>query len=26
MTESDWAPFKGIAPDPWPKVSELLAA
>ena len=26
MTESDWAPFKSIQPDPWPKVSELLAA
>src|SRR6516225_2820867 len=24
MTESDW--FKSIAPDPWPKVRELLAA
>jgi glutathione S-transferase len=26
MTENDWAPFKSIAPDPWPKVRELLAA
>ena len=26
MTESDWTPFKSIAPDPWPKVRELLAA
>jgi glutathione S-transferase len=26
MTESDWAPFKSIQPDPWPKVRELLAA
>jgi glutathione S-transferase len=26
MTENDWAPFKAIQPDPWPKVSELLAA
>jgi glutathione S-transferase len=26
MTESDWAPFKSIEPDPWPKVCELLAA
>jgi glutathione S-transferase len=26
MTENDWAPFKSIQPDPWPKVRELLAA
>jgi glutathione S-transferase len=26
MTESDWAPFKSIEPDPWPKVRDLLAA
>jgi glutathione S-transferase len=26
MTEKDWAPFRGIEPDPWPKVRELLAA
>jgi glutathione S-transferase len=26
MTESDWAPFKKLAPDPWPKVQELLKA
>src|SRR6266851_1633002 len=26
MTESDWAPFKSIQPDPWPKVRDLLAA
>jgi glutathione S-transferase len=24
MTEKDWAPFKNLAPDPWPKVKELL--
>ena len=24
MTEKDWAPFKGLEPDPWPKVEELL--
>ncbi len=24
MTEKDWAPFKNLAPDPWPKVQELL--
>jgi glutathione S-transferase len=24
MTEKDWAPFKTLAPDPWPKVQELL--
>jgi hypothetical protein len=26
MTEKDWAPFKNLAPDPWPKVQELLRA
>lgn len=24
MTEADWAPFNNLAPDPWPKVQELL--
>ena len=24
MTEKEWAPFKGLEPDPWPKVEELL--
>jgi len=26
MVENDWAPFKSIQPDPWPKVRDLLAA
>ncbi len=26
MTESDWAPFRNLAPDPWPKVQALLQA
>ncbi|MGC2332606.1 MAG: glutathione S-transferase family protein, partial [Candidatus Acidiferrales bacterium] len=26
MTEADWGPFKSLAPDPWPKVQELLQA
>lgn len=26
MTESDWAPFRNLAPDPWPKVQSLLQA
>jgi glutathione S-transferase len=26
MKESDWAPFKNLAPDPWPKVQTLLKA
>jgi hypothetical protein len=26
MTESDWAPFRNLAPDPWPKVQTLLKA
>ena len=25
MTDEDWAPFKNLKPDPWPKVRELLA-
>jgi hypothetical protein len=24
MTETDWAPFKNLAPDPWPKVRSLV--
>lgn len=24
MTDADWAPFKELRPDPWPKVRELL--
>jgi glutathione S-transferase len=24
MTDADWAPFKTLAPDPWPKIEELL--
>jgi hypothetical protein len=24
MTQADWAPFKNLAPDPWPKVKTLL--
>ena len=24
MEETDWAPFKNLAPDPWPKVQALL--
>jgi len=24
MTEADWAPFKNLQSDPWPKVRELL--
>lgn len=24
MTQVDWAPFKNLAPDPWPKVKTLL--
>jgi hypothetical protein len=24
MSEADWAPFRKLAPDPWPKVQELL--
>ncbi len=26
MSEKDWAPFKNLQPDPWPKVQELLKA
>jgi glutathione S-transferase len=26
MADSDWAPFKNLAQDPWPKVQELLQA
>jgi glutathione S-transferase len=26
MTDKDWAPFKGIEPDPWPQVLRLLHA
>ena len=26
MTDTDWAPFKNLSPDPWPKVQELLRA
>jgi glutathione S-transferase len=26
MSEADWAPFKSLAPDPWPKVRALLKA
>lgn len=26
MTESDWAPFKDLLPDPWPKVRAILKA
>ena len=26
MQEADWAPFKNLAPDPWPKVQTLLQA
>lgn len=26
MTEGDWAPFKNLSPDPWPKVAQLLNA
>jgi glutathione S-transferase len=26
MQESDWAPFKNLSPDPWPKVQALLSA
>jgi glutathione S-transferase len=26
MKESDWAPFRNLAPDPWPKVQSLLKA
>jgi glutathione S-transferase len=26
MSDTDWAPFKNLAPDPWPKVQTLLKA
>jgi glutathione S-transferase len=26
MTDADWAPFKDLAPDPWPVVQSLLKA
>jgi glutathione S-transferase len=26
MSETDWAPFRNLAPDPWPKVEALLNA
>jgi glutathione S-transferase len=26
MQEADWAPFRNLAPDPWPKVRALLQA
>ncbi len=26
MTEGDWAPFRNLSPDPWPKVQTLLKA
>ncbi len=26
MGESDWAPFKNLSPDPWPKVQTMLKA
>ena len=26
MQDSDWAPFKNLSPDPWPKVQTLLKA
>jgi glutathione S-transferase len=26
MSEADWAPFRNLSPDPWPKVAELLKA
>jgi hypothetical protein len=26
MTEQNWAPFKNLSPDPWPKVLNLLKA
>jgi glutathione S-transferase len=26
MSEADWAPFKNLSPDPWPKVQTLLKA
>jgi glutathione S-transferase len=26
MLETDWAPFRNMSPDPWPKVQNLLKA
>lgn len=26
MSETDWAPFRNLSPDPWPKVDALLKA
>lgn len=26
MSEADWAPFRNLAPDPWPKVEAILKA
>ena len=26
MSEMDWAPFKNLTPDPWPKVQQMLKA
>jgi glutathione S-transferase len=26
MTETDWAPFRNLAPDPWPQVEAILQA
>jgi hypothetical protein len=26
MKEADWAPFRTLSPDPWPKVQSLLKA
>lgn len=26
MGDNDWAPFKNLAPDPWPQVRQILAA
>jgi hypothetical protein len=26
MTETDWAPFRNLALDPWPKVQSLMKA
>jgi glutathione S-transferase len=26
MSEADWTPFRNLAPDPWPKVQQLMKA
>jgi hypothetical protein len=26
MSDAEWAPFKNLSPDPWPKVQSLLKA